>query len=127
MKTVTAGGLAALVDVTMARWFTAGFRAAAPEVVDRTRATFLATPPAGYLGCCAALRDADLRPAASRVRARSLVIAGTHDVATPAADGQWLAAAISGAALHRFEAAHLANLECAAAFTATVVEFLSAP
>jgi 3-oxoadipate enol-lactonase len=127
MATVAAEGVAALADATMERWFTAGFRAAEPGVVAGTRATFLATPAAGYLGCCAALRDADLRPLAGEVRARTLVVTGAHDVATPAADGAWLAGAIPGAALHQFEAAHLSNLECAAGFTAAVVAFLSAP
>lgn len=127
MAAVAAGGVAALADATMARWFTAGFRAAEPDVVAGARATLVTTPAAGYLGCCAALRDADLRPLADQVRARSLVVTGTHDVATPAADGAWLAGAIPGAALREFEAAHLANLECAAGFTAAVVAFLSAP
>ncbi len=119
------GGLGALADVTMTRWFTAGFRAAEPEVVARTRATFLAVPVAGYLACCAALRDADLRPVAAQVRAPSLVITGAHDVATPAADGAWLAGAIPGATLLALDAAHLGNLERAAEFTAAVDQFLA--
>ena len=80
----------------------------------------------GYLGCCAALRDADLRDEAARVRARALVITGTHDPATPPADGAWLQAAIPGATLLEFDAAHLTNIERAPAFTDAVIDFLSA-
>jgi 3-oxoadipate enol-lactonase len=124
MRLVETGGLAAIADATMERWFTAGFRAAQPHVVAAIRATLVKLPAAGYLGCCAALRDADLRADAGLVRARALVITGSHDPATPPADGQFLAAAISGAALLELDAAHLTNVECAAAFTAAVDEFL---
>jgi 3-oxoadipate enol-lactonase len=125
MRLVRDEGLAPLAEITMARWFTPGFRAARPDVVARMRATLLATPVSGYLGCCAALRDADLRDDAARVMAPTLVVAGRHDVATPPAAGEWLAATIPGAQLAMFDAAHLANVECAAAFTAAVDQFLS--
>jgi 3-oxoadipate enol-lactonase len=126
MRIVEAGGLAAIADVTMARWFTAAFRATAPERVARSRATLVETSPAGYLGCCAALRDADLRAAAGRVMARTLVITGADDPATPPADGAFLAEAIPGATRREFAASHLTNVECAAAFGAAMDEFLSA-
>lgn len=125
MRLVRDEGLAPLAAVTMERWFTAGFRAARPDVVARMRATLLATPVEGYLGCCAALRDADLRVEAARVTAPTLVVTGRHDVATPPEAGEWLAAAIPGARLAAFDAAHLANVECAAAFTTAVDQFLS--
>ena len=56
-------------------------------------------PVAGYLGCCAALRDADLQAEAGRVAAPTLVVTGTQDVATPPAAGVWLAGTIPGARL----------------------------
>jgi 3-oxoadipate enol-lactonase len=124
-RVVEAGGLAAIADATMERWFTASFRAARPETVARRRATLEAVPVAGYLGCCAALSDADLRGDAARVRARTLVITGTHDPATPPADGAALAAAIPGAALLEFDAAHLTNVECGPVFTEALMKFLS--
>ena len=93
MDLVRRGGLAALADVTMERWFTPAFRHADPATVARMRTTLLGVPPVGYLGCCAALRDADLRGEASRVSAPCLVVTGVHDVATPPAAGEWLAGA----------------------------------
>jgi 3-oxoadipate enol-lactonase len=53
------------------------------------------------------------------------VITGAHDPATPAADGAFLAATIPGAGLREFDAAHLTNVECAAAFGDVLVEFLA--
>ena len=124
MRVVAAGGLEAIAEVTMQRWFTERFRRAEPEVVARMRATMQQVPVAGYLGCCAALRDADLRELPARVHAPSLVVTGTHDVATPPAAGAWLAGAIPGARLLDLDAAHLSNVECAPAFTEAVLAFL---
>lgn len=124
MRTVETGGLAAIADLTMERWFTAAFRAAAPDTIARIRATLVSTSPAGYLGCCAALRDADLRAEAARVTAPTLVVTGAYDPATPPADGAFLAAAIPGATVREFATNHLANVECAAAFGDVMSEFL---
>jgi len=93
--------------------------------VGRIFATFLATPVPGYLGCCAALRDADLRAEAGRVRAPSLIVTGKHDPATPPAEGAWLAATISGAEIVELDAAHISNIERADEFTDAMLRFLS--
>ena len=124
MRLVGSEGLTALADLTMERWFTAAFRAAQPDTVAQMRATLIAVPVAGYLGCCAALRDADLQAEAGRVAAPTLVVTGTQDVATPPAGGVWLAGTIPGARHMELDAAHLSNVECAAAFTAAVLAFL---
>ena len=124
MRLVRTEGLEALAEVTMQRWFSERFRTADPVMIARMRATMLRVPAAGYLGCCAALRDADLRELAPRVQAPALVVTGAADVATPPAAGEALAAAIPGARLLALEAAHLANVEQAPAFTAAVLAFL---
>ena len=124
MRVARAEGVAALADVTMQRWFTEPFRRASPAVVAHLRATLLRVPLAGYLGSCAALRDADLRDAVARVQAPSLVVTGTADVATPPAAGEWLAGALPDARLVAFDAAHLSNVEQAPAFTDAVLAFL---
>jgi 3-oxoadipate enol-lactonase len=125
MQLVANGGLAAIADATMERWFTRGFREAQPATVAGIRAMLLAVPAAGYLGCCAALRDADLRPRTGQVRLPTLVITGTHDPATPPEDGRWLAGTIPAATLVEFDAAHLTNVECAAAFGDALAGFLA--
>lgn len=124
-RVVEADGVGALADVTMTRWFTEGFRGDQPAVVAKMRAVLAGVSTVGYLGSCAALRDADLRDRASEVRAPTLVVTGRHDVATPPAAGQWLAAAIPGAQLVEFDAAHLSNVERAREFTGAVLAFLA--
>lgn len=124
MRAVSADGMSALADGALARWFTAAFRQAEPATIARMRATLLRVPVPGYLGGCAALRDADMQDVASHVRAQTLVVTGAHDVATPPAAGEWLAGAIAGATLLELDAAHLSNIERAPEFTAALVAFL---
>lgn len=123
IETVRADGLGALADATMTRWFTPEFRAAKPEVVARFHATIAQADAAGYAGCCAALRDADLRALVSQVACPTLVVTGRRDPATPPAQGRWLAEQIAGAQLLELEAAHLSNVERSADFNAAVLDF----
>ena len=120
-----AHGLAPLADASMLRWFTEPFRRREPEVIARFRSTFERTSVDGYVGCCAALRDADLRAAAAQVRCPALVVAGRHDPATPPELGRWLAATIGSAQIVEFDSAHLSNVECAHEFTSAVKGFLN--
>ena len=52
-------GMQALVQPTLARWFTPPFHAAQPTVVADIGAMIAATPVEGYAGCCAALAATD--------------------------------------------------------------------
>jgi 3-oxoadipate enol-lactonase len=122
---VTEGGMKAVASSILERWFTPGFERRAPEVVARARTLVLRTPPQGYVGACAALRDADERGDLASIAASTLVIAGSRDPATPPADGRALADGIPGARYVELEAAHLSNLEAEAAFTAELLGFLT--
>jgi len=123
---IRAGGMPAIVSGTIERWLTPRFIAHSPEVVAPVRRMILDTPPQGYIACCEAIRDADFTEEASRVNAPTLVISGTHDPATPPAQGRLLASMIRGARYLEFDAAHLSNIEAAPEFTAAVRDFLSA-
>jgi 3-oxoadipate enol-lactonase len=122
---IRAGGMAAIVSGTMERWFTPGFVTQAPEVIASIRRMILHTPPQGYIACCEAIRDADLTKQASHVNAPTLVISGSHDPATPPAQGRLLASMIRGARYLELNASHLSNIEAAPEFTAAVRGFLS--
>lgn len=120
-------GLGAIVDATMARWFTDRMHAERPDVV-RGFATMLArTPVAGYVGGCRAVRDADLRADGARIRCRTLIVAGAADPSTPPALGAELRDAIAGAELLVIDgAAHILNVEQPAATNAALLRFLEA-
>src|ERR1700722_11215834 len=54
---VVKGGMPAVVDMAMQRFFSPDTLARQSPFVASTRSVFLGTDPVGYLGCCAALRD----------------------------------------------------------------------
>ena len=118
-------GMQTLVEPAIARWFTPGFRRTDPETVDRFRSMLRDGSAAGYAGCCAALRDADLRADLHRIRKPTLVIAGARDPATPLPDGAFIREQVTGAEWLVLDAAHLANVERPDDFTAGVLGFLS--
>jgi len=118
-------GMQAVVKTVIERWFTEGFRSASPEAVAPVERSFLDVSVEGYVGCCAAIRDMDQRETISRIKATTLVIAGTYDPSTPPAMGQHIAATVPGARYVELPAAHLSNIEAAAKFNDAVAQFLS--
>lgn len=123
---VEAEGMAAIVDTVLERWFTAGFRQRAPSQVAIVRDMLTNTAPAGYSANCAAVRDMDQRAGIASISVPTLVIAGTHDGSTPAADGRAVANAIPGARYVELDAAHLSNWEQSEQFTEALLGFLTA-
>ena len=121
---VNAGGMAVISDDVLARWFTPAFIAREPATLATMKAMMERTPAAGYVACCAAVRDMDQRDELPAIAAPTLVIVGTQDGATPPADGRFLAERIPGARLVELDAAHLSNIEAAPAFNAALASFL---
>lgn len=81
--TARTAGMSALAEGVVARWFTPGFAAGHPEVVQASTRSFLATPAEGYAGCCEAIAAMDLRDRLASITAPTLVLAGGQDPATP--------------------------------------------
>jgi 3-oxoadipate enol-lactonase len=81
----------------------------------------------GYLSCCAALRDEDLRESIGSIRCPVLCIAGTLDPATPPEALQFIHERIAGSKLVLLDAAHLTNVEQDKAFTNAVLDFIPSP
>lgn len=124
IQSVLKDGMKAVAEVVLERWFTPNFRKREPAVVKRVREMLLTTPPAGYAGCSAALRDMDERAGIAEIKAPTLVIAGKHDPATPPESGEFIASRIKDAKFVVLDAAHLANLEQSATYTDTIEKFL---
>ena len=123
---VRTGGMGAIAQAVMERWFTPAYIARHPDRIATMRQIMERTPADGYTACCAAIRDMDLRDAVAAIDAPTLVITGTHDIATPATDGRLLADHIEGATYIELDAAHLSNVEAAPEFTAALLAFLNA-
>jgi len=126
IEKVRTGGIASVSQAVLERWFTPSFIAEHPDRIAAMRQMMERTPVDGYVGCCAAVRDMDQRDEVALIGAPTLVIAGMHDLATPAADGRVLADRIKGANYVELDGAHLSNIEAAPAFTAALMDFLNA-
>ena len=119
-------GMSAVADLAMERWFTPPFRERDPDTIRAFRSMVQNCPSDGYLGCCAALRDADLRDRITDLDASPLLIASSADAATPPAGLEFIHERAQGAQLVMLASAHLSNVECAEEFTAAVLDFLGA-
>lgn len=125
IRAVRAGGMEAISQSVIDRWFTPRFQEADPEAVQTILDMLNTTPPEGYLGSIAAVRDMDQREAIRAVDRPVLVIVGTDDPATPPEQGELIADNIPGAELVALEAAHLSNVERPEEFTEAVIAFLT--
>jgi 3-oxoadipate enol-lactonase len=112
--------MAAVAPGALEKWFT-------PRFADREPflAMQLGVAPEDYALGLEAIGSFDLREQLGEIRAPALVIAGAEDSATTPADAAFIAARIPRAALLVLEdAAHLANVEQADAFTEAAMEHL---
>jgi 3-oxoadipate enol-lactonase / 4-carboxymuconolactone decarboxylase len=127
-QAVLGGGMQAVADAVMGRFFSPRTLADNPPAVATARRTLLATDPIGYAGCCAAIRDLDLHAVIDRIRVPVLIISGDVDASLPwTGHGEVLAGAIHGARVVHLPAAHLSNVEAPRSFTAALLDFLLPP
>jgi 3-oxoadipate enol-lactonase / 4-carboxymuconolactone decarboxylase len=125
VKTVRDGGMAALVDLATRRFFSETTLKQPNEAVSSIRSVLLCTDPAGYIGCCGALRDFENTVRLKDISVPTLVIVGDNDVSTPwAGNSEVLAREVPNAKAIRLPAAHLSNLEQPRSFTSAVLSFL---
>lgn len=116
-------GLAPLLEPTAERWFTPDFNAAHPDVVRDILQRFAATSVEGYCGCCDALAGADLRADLGRITVPVLAISGDDDPVCTPADLQGIADGVADGRHVSLPGRHIVNVESAAAFNATLLEF----
>lgn len=119
-------GLRAIADAAPGRWFTPAFRESRPDIVLDLQSMLCSLDPDGYVGCAGVLRDADIRDEIGVIDRPTLVLSGRHDPVTTTADAEAVCARIRGAVHQPLDAAHLANVEAADAFTASLLTFLLA-
>ena len=127
IATVEAGGMKAVVDGTIDRWFTHPGQLRIPDEVEKVRAMILGTPVAGFVACGHAIRAMDLRPTNPSITAPTLVVCGEEDTGTTPEQAREIADAIPGAVLELIpHAAHLSNIEQPVAFTNALLKHVMA-
>jgi len=121
---LAAGGMAAVAEAAMGRWFPAPFRAG--PAVALWRNMVLRTPAEGYAGAAAAIAGADLRAAAATLRLPFLAVAGEADAALPPAVVAATAALVPGAREAVIAGAgHLPCVQMPEAYAAILNPFLT--
>jgi 3-oxoadipate enol-lactonase len=124
-KTVRENGTGAVAEAGVGRWVTAGYAAAHPDKVAYLREMIAAVPAEGYAAACRAIEQMDLVDDLPKISARTLVVAGAEDPATPVEHAEVIAGGIPDARLEVVEgAAHLGNFEQPERFTALILDHL---
>ncbi|PQO23221.1 3-oxoadipate enol-lactonase [Rhodobacteraceae bacterium WD3A24] len=120
---VEAGGVEALADAVMERWFSPPFRET-PELAA-WRNMLTRTPADGYAGCSAAIAGTDFYTTTAALTLPTLGIGGDHDGSTPPDLVRETTELVQGG---RFElirgAGHLPMVEQPEAFAGVLTDFL---
>jgi 3-oxoadipate enol-lactonase len=106
------GGLKALVDFQVTRWFSDDFRSLHPQVVAQCVDRFLRNDVRAYAASCRMLGAADLRKRLPGICVPAAVVVGEEDYATPVSMAEELHRGIGGSSFTVLkQARHLTPLE----------------
>ncbi|HXK47649.1 MAG TPA: alpha/beta fold hydrolase [Deltaproteobacteria bacterium] len=125
ITTARSSGIEPLADATIDRWFTKAGQERLRGDVEEVRRTIVTTSIEGYCGCCAAIRDMDLREAIRNITTRTMIMVGEEDQGTPVSAAEFIHERIASSSLKVIPgAAHFLNMEQAGIFNATLLDFL---
>ena len=126
IDTVREGGMSAVVEPTITRWFTPETCEANLSVLDKVRAMLLSTPPAGHEGCCEALKRLAFGGGLSGIRIPTLILGGAQDKgAPPGVLGEAASSIPDCRHIVIEDAGHISNLENPSAVNKALEDFLS--
>jgi 3-oxoadipate enol-lactonase len=120
---VRAGGIEALADAVMERWFSKPFRQT--EALAGWRNMLVRQPAEGYIGCGAAIAGTDFYTTTATLTLPTLAIAGTEDGSTPPDLVRETADLIKGSRFHLMRGAgHLPCVEKPGEYAEVLTAFL---
>jgi 3-oxoadipate enol-lactonase len=125
IATAQSKGMDALVEGTLARWFTEPYRNTHQDVMKRVGDGIRATPVAGFAGCCAAISKVDYLDRLKEIKVPALVMVGDQDHGTPPEMARAIHQNLAGSELKIIpSAAHLSNIEQTETFNKEMTAFL---
>jgi len=126
VKIAQTQGMEALVKPTLDRWFTAPFHKSNATEVARIGEAIRTTPVAGYAGCSYAIPRIDTTVQLKHIKCPILVIVGRDDPGTPLSMSVKMHENAPGSELVVLDnAAHISNIEQAAAFNRALESFIA--
>lgn len=121
---IAAGGIEALADAVMERWFSAAFRQTDELALWRNMLT--RTTEAGYVGCSQAISGTDFMSSTSGLSLPTLGIAGSEDGSTPPDLVRETVDLIKGSQFHLIRGAgHLPCVENPMEYAETLTRFIN--
>lgn len=125
-ETTRQGGMEAVLESSLQRWFTLQTRVQRPDLIDRVTKTILADDPAIHAAIWEIIAAFDVHARLGEVRCPTLVLVGEHDPSTPPAAAAELARAIRHSRMAVIpDTSHLVQLEAPDAVNRELIQFLS--
>ncbi len=125
---VRRGGMEAVLQTTIERWFTAETVLRRPELLDRVTKTLLADDPLVHAAMWDMIAGLDLVAELRRIVCPTMILVGEFDPSSPPAAARVLRDNIAGAEMHVIQAAsHMAPLERPELINAHLLRFLASP
>lgn len=123
ISAVERGGIEALADTVMERWFSPAFRRS--PALELWRNMLVRQEDEGYMGCSAAISGTDFMTPTSGLRLPTLGIAGSEDGSTPPDLVQETVGLIPGSQFHLIRGVgHLPCIEAPEAYARVLTGFL---
>ncbi len=120
---VRSGGIEALADTVMERWFSGSFRQT--DALAGWRNMLVRQSAEGYAGCCAAIAGTDFYTTTASLTLPTLAIAGSEDGSTPPDLVRETAELVKGSRFHLIRGAgHLPCVEKPAEYAEVLTGFL---
>ncbi len=118
-------GMTRIAQLSNERWFTPGFRAGRPDMMERTRRSLMQQPSEFHATMWEMIADLDIETQIRAITCPTLVVTGEDDVNAPPAAAEKIVGAIPGAALRLMPGVgHFPPFEAPDAFNAILLAFL---
>ena len=125
-ETVREGGMIAVLQSSLVRWFTQKTRTQRPDIVDRITKTLLRDDPATHAAIWDVISTLDLRSRIVEIACPTLILVGEHDPSTPPSMAYELRDAIKDAEIMVIpDASHIVTVEAPAAVNKALKAFLN--
>ena len=119
------GGIEALAEAILDRWFTPEFQKTQADAFAGYRNMLVRTPKDGYLGTCVAIRDTDFTEQTKALKVPTLCVVGHGDGSTPPDVVRGLSELIEGAEFQIIaQSGHLPCIEQPQVLAGLIVDFL---
>ena len=125
-ETVRKGGMVAVVQSSLERWFTQKTRSQRPDIVDRMTKTLLGDDPATHAAIWDLISNLDIRSRMGEIACPTLILVGEDDPSTPPSIAYELRNAISDAKITVVpDASHIVTIEAPRFVNTALREFLN--